>query len=244
MEQQAQSYLSLLRGIPAKSHWQKISAGFQKRSLILLSYFVNLPGVGKLLQKSLIGLSASIIVYQRKSCMHEAIDVILFILQRPLAQKKKWYFLKWGVTLAQMRQLAPDYRLLQQIDVLIDILNKMPVSHQGYEAAYVYVCLALWSVQRGETELAARQVAMAIKADDTWGYGYFLMGWLACLYNMMDPVPYLMQAISKDWTYFQRVQRDPVLQQYPRILHEVRQQLQVVDLKNKWKRFMNDKRGL
>jgi hypothetical protein len=243
MEQHAQTYLSLSRGIPAQSRWQQVVLGIRKIRVIGLSYIIGFPVIDGLFSRFFVGSCAKIILRKRHGCIHEALEILLDLLQKKtLSKQQTWDLLKWGVMLAQERQLSPDYRLLNEIDSLMEQLKKMAdeeVAHAGYDAAYVQVCLALWALQRGEMEMAVRYVALAIQSDETWGYSYFLMGWLACFYHMMDPVPYFIQAISKDWTYFQRIQRDPVLQQYPEVLRDIRQHLQVVKPSSKWKRFVN-----
>lgn len=173
---------------------------------------------------------------RRKGRITHAIDHILLQLRglpQPMnheTSQTAWQYLTLAVNLAKEQQLNPTLHLLQQIDELRLIAHQISLQ-QGFDCAYVYICFSLWAFARGDLERSIAVAVKAMAADDTWGYPHYFMGWLGCFSGTFNPVPHLINAVSRDWTYFHKMQKDPLCLHHPEIIKQVRQKLLVLNNK-------------
>ena len=141
--------------------------------------------------------------------------------------KKWWELMRIAVAIAQDLHLDTSDRLYQPLQKLLKLCMDGPQPWQGYNVAYSFVSLSLWSFQRGKTQKALEQVNIAIHADPFWGYPEYLLGWYGLILEGIDPVPHFVRAIQINWNFFQKLKQDPLSQHFPETLQAVKQKILV-----------------
>lgn len=216
-------------------HWQQSEtpkpAGYKlgRGTLWLCTKLIRIPGANRVFKHTFLGTCSYISLLSKKGKTPQAIHHLILILSKDKFKNKGvfrwWYLLRQTITLAQDYQLKGQDLLQDEVAQIMELVEQAPVLKQGYDAAYSYVGLGLWAFQMGNRELALHYVRQAIDADKEWGYPEYLMGWLALFESNIDPIPHFVNALAFNWSFFHRINRDPICQQHPDIIKKVRQQV-------------------
>lgn len=139
-------------------------------------------------------------------------------------EAKWWSLMREALILAQELQLVhqPDPEPLLQ---LLKLCKNAPQPWQGYDVAYSFVSLSLWSFIQGKAHKALEQVKIAVHADPSWAYPEYLLGWYGLWLEGIDPVKHFVRAVHLDWHYWERLKQDPECQQFPEVLSLVKQEI-------------------
>lgn len=134
---------------------------------------------------------------------------------------KWWYLMRFGVAMAQERQINWMIRdfILEDNLILIGTLGPKPL--KGYDVAYSFVGFALWLFERGDIQGAVNMIKISVQADETWGYPEYLYGWFGLFTSGIDSVAHFTKAVHIDWSFFQRMKMDKMCSQHPELLKEV-----------------------
>ncbi len=141
-------------------------------------------------------------------------------------EEKWWSLMRKAVSLSQDLQLEHKEGSKPLLRIMALIKNA-PQPWQGYDVAYSFVTLSLWSFIQGKSQAALSQVKTALHADPSWAYPEYLLGWYGLWLEGVDPVKHFVRAIQLDWRYFKRLKQDPHCQQYPEVLSAVKQAILV-----------------
>jgi|GEM_PF-2129222 len=183
-------------------------------------------GFSYLWQKTFWGLKCRLVELKAKDQHRSALQLLLEALEHRHFwrdhEAKWWSLMRKAIALSQDLQLenkAESQPLLR----LIKLSQNAPQPWQGYDVAYSFASLSLWSFIQGKSPIALEQVKSAIYADPSWAYPEYLLGWYGLWLEGIDPVKHFVRAIQLDWRYFQRLKQDPHCQQFPQILEAVKQ---------------------
>lgn len=138
---------------------------------------------------------------------------------------KWWELMRMAIGIAQDLHLDTTDRLYQPLQRLLKLCMSGPEPWQGYNVAYSFVSLSLWSFQRGKTQKAIEQVNIALHADPAWGYPEYLLGWYGLVLEGIDPVPHFVKAIKINWDFFQKLKQDPLCQRFPEMIQVIKQRI-------------------
>lgn len=205
--------------------------GYQlgRGALWLSTKLIRIPGVNRILKNTFLGACSYTSLLSKKGQSKKAIQHLIKLLKRKKFKKKAtfrwWFLMRQAITLAQDYQLQGQDLLQQEVADMMALAQHAPDPKQGYDAAYSFVGLGLWAFQMGLREQALSYVQLAVEADQEWGYPEYLMGWLALFEKNIDPIPHFVNALRFNWSFFHRINKDPVCQQHPEIIRKVRQQV-------------------
>lgn len=191
-----------------------------------LSHFFAFLGFGQMWHKTFWGLKGRLMELKAKGQQNIALSLLLEALERRRFwgnhEAKWWSLMRKAVFLAQdlpQENKAKSQSLLR----LVKLSQNAPQPWQGYDVAYCFATLSLWSFMQGRSSVALDEVNIARHADPSWAYPEYLLGWFGLWIEGIDPVKYFVRAIHLDWRYFQRLKDDPNCQQFPHIIHAVKQ---------------------
>jgi len=191
----------------------------------LLSYCLWLPVIGRMLRYSFTIVCSALGRLRRKEDFKGVYALLLDSLTQEAFRNRQtyrwWYLMRFGVAIAQERQINWLIRDIQLEDNLILIGSLGPRPLKGYDVAYSFVGYALWMFERGDVWGAINLVKMAEEADETWGYPEYLHGWFGLFTTGVDSVEHFSRAVHIDWSFLQRMKQDKTCREHPEVLHEV-----------------------
>lgn len=183
---------------------------------------------GPLWPSSFIGIQLSVLKLRAKGQLNEALKLLL----KALATSHFWWGHegKWWSMMKEASILAQDLQLVGQTEPgpflqLCKLCKYAPQPWQGYDVAYSFVSLSLWSFIQGKAHHALEQVKIAVHADPSWAYPEYLLGWYGLWLEGIDPVKHFVRAVHLDWQYWERLKQDPQCQQFPEVLSLVKQEI-------------------
>lgn len=106
-------------------------------------------------------------------------------------------------------------------------LNYKNQDFESHDKAFCLIAISLWMFERGKINMAVLTAAEAAKADLSWGYGDFMVGWYKLFLGGNDAVKHFNIAVSKDWSFLHRINKDSICQKFPSVLKEVNRELLV-----------------
>jgi len=190
---------------------------------------LNVPGMPSLCKNTFLGATHYTNELVRKNKSHQALQHLMQLLKSKKFIEgptyRWWYLMRQAVMLAQDYQLCSQNHFKGEIKHLMSLGTNGPLCSSGYDVAFCFVGFGLWAFQMGDTKLAIRYIQHAIDADNTWGYPDYLMGWLGLFDKQVDTVHHFVKALKYNWSFFHRINRDPICQKHPEILKEVRQKV-------------------
>lgn len=199
--------------------------GFQGWMLGLLSRWIHFPFIGRFLKGSFPIVCISIGRLRKRGDFPRLYALLIEILLSDTFRKNNtdhwWYLMRFGVAVAQERQINWLIRDLILEDNLILIGSLGPKPWKGYDTAYSFVGYSLWLFERGDIQGAINMIQIAIDADDTWGYPEYLHGWFGLFTTGVDSIAHFTKAVQIDWSFLQRMKQDRTCQQHPEVLREV-----------------------
>jgi len=205
-----------------------IDASKEKGSVWIqyLYHFFSLLGFANLWHKTFWGLKCRLVELKAKGQQNIALSLLLEALEHRRFwgdhEAKWWSLMRKAVSIAQDLQLE-NKTASQPLLRLNKLSQNAPQPWQGYDVAYSFATLSLWSFTQGKSAIALDQVNIARHADPSWAYSEYLLGWYGLWLEGIDPVKHFVRAIHLDWRYFQRLKQDPHCQQFPDIMHAVKQ---------------------
>ena len=189
------------------------------------SYGVWLPLVGRLFRHSFWVICCALNRYRRKGFYGQFYRLLIACLAQQTFRKNRsqqwWYLMRFGVAVAQERQIHWLIRDIALEDNLTLLGNLGPRPLRGYDVAYAFVGYSLWLFERGDIFGAINMVKLAQIADETWGYPEYLHGWYGLFTTGVDSVDHFSRAVKTDWSFLQRMKQDKTCRQHPAVLHEV-----------------------
>lgn len=198
---------------------------FQGWILGILSYGINFPFIGRFLKRSFPILCISIGRLRKRGDFPRLYALLIETLLSNTYRKKTpyrwWYLMRFGVAVAQERQINWLIRDLILEDNLILIGSLGPKPWKGYDTAYAFVGYSLWLFERGDIQGAINMIHIAVRADETWGYPEYLHGWFGLFTSGVDSISHFTKAVQIDWSFLQRMKQDRTCQQHPEVLREV-----------------------
>jgi hypothetical protein len=190
-----------------------------------LSLGVQLPLLGRFFRRSFSLVSYALSYRRRKGDYRELYrlltDCLAGTVFRNDLSHRWWYLMRFGVAVAQERQINWLIRDIVLEDNLILLGSLGPRPLKGYDVAYSFVGYSLWLFERGDVWGAINMVKLAEQADETWGYPEYLHGWYGLFTNGVDSVEHFARAVHIDWSFLQRMKQDKTCRQHPEVLHEV-----------------------
>jgi len=199
--------------------------GIMGKVVDFFSYGVWLPVIGRLFRCSFFVVCCALNRYRRKGAYGKFYQLLLECLSRPTFRGNRayqwWYLMRFGVAVAQERQIHWLIRDVVLEDNLTLLGNLGPRPLQGYDVAYSFVGYSLWLFERGDIWGAINMVKLSQQADETWGYPEYLHGWYGLFTTGVDSVDHFSRAVHIDWSFLQRMKHDKTCRQHPTVLHEV-----------------------
>lgn len=190
-----------------------------------LSYGVRIPVIGLLLRQSFTIVCCALGRLRRKRDYEGLYDLLVLCLEDGVFRKHQgyrwWYLMRFGVAIAQERQINWLVRdiVLEDNLALLGSLGPRPL--KGYDVAYSFVGYSLWMFERGDVLGALNLIKIAEDADETWGYPEYLHGWYGLFTQGVDSVSHFTRAVHIDWSFLQRMKNDRTCREHPDVLHEV-----------------------
>ena len=195
---------------------------------LLVSFFSKIMkwmGLGKWWQKSFYGLKMQVSLWHRQGeplkALHAIFDWLTLHHFEKEGSQKWWYLMRMAVSLAQDLPVNKNDVNSDLIKKLEKMGNIAPQPWQGFDVAYSFSMLSLWSLRQGKTQKAMEQVTIALHADPNWGTPEYLLGCYGLLLEGIDPVVHFARAIKINGHYLQQLNKDPLVAQYPDILQQV-----------------------
>lgn len=190
------------------------------------------PGLRYTIFRSFNMICLYIAVMHKRQNFHHMYKLMLTVLSyqywREPAQAKQWWFLmRLFVALLQEQQIYFLRFHPKLEEELIRLGFEGPAPVEGYDVSYSYVGFALWKFERAEIHEAINLIKTAVLADSSWGYPEYLYGWFGLFTSDVDSVEHFSKAIQLDWSFFHRLKRDKVCQQFPEILKAVNKRVLV-----------------
>ncbi len=199
--------------------------GWTGRLSEFLSLGVRLPIIGTLLQESFSLVCIALNRFRRRGDYAGLYNLLVHTLLGTSFRKSQtyrwWYLMRFGVAVAQERQINWLIRDLILEDNLIIIGSLGPRPWKGYDVAYTFVGYSLWLFERGDIQGSINMVQIAVQADDTWGYPEYLHGWYGLFTQGVNSVEHFTRAVQIDWSFLQRMKQDRTCRRYPEMLKEV-----------------------
>lgn len=194
----------------------------------IINQIFSILGLRQFWRKTYYGLTLQVSQLRRQGKPLEALNVLVHGLTHGNFWRdhssKWWSLMKTAVGIAQDLKLG-GFNRFEPTQQLLKLSRVAPQPWQGYDVAYSFVALSLWSFSQGKTQRAIEHAQIAIHADPSWGYPEYLFGWYGLILEGIDSVPHFVRAIKADRRYFQRLKQDPLLQQFPDILQSVKQKV-------------------
>lgn len=190
-----------------------------------LSYGIRTPVIGRLLRQSFTIVCCALGRLRRKRDYQGLYDLLMICLEDNTFRQHQgyrwWYLMRFGVAIAQERQINWLIRdiVLEDNLTLLGSLGPRPL--KGYDVAYSFVGYSLWMFERGDVLGALNLVKIAEDADETWGYPEYLHGWYGLFTQGVDSVSHFTRAVHIDWSFLQRMKNDRTCREHPDVLHEV-----------------------
>lgn len=191
--------------------------------LHLFHWFAQYTGLSLLWQNTFYGLKAQILLLQRQEQPLEALNLLL----NKLGNSHFWvaHEAKWWSLMRSAVGIAQDLHCVGKSNVpmlrLMKLCQQAPQPWQGYDCAYCFAIISLWSFEQNKCKRAIEQVHIAMHADPSWGYPEYLFGWYGLFWEGIDTVHHFVKAIQIDRTYLQRVQQDPFLNKQKKVYRAV-----------------------
>ncbi len=208
---------------------KRLSYRLGRSAMIGFSKLLLVPGARKLFNRSFLGACSYVNHLTGKGKSRLALTHLLKLLESGRFKNKQahqwWHLMRQAISIAQDTQLDGQPPPNDEIRRLIELAQVAPQPAVGYDAAYCFIGLGLWAFQMGDSAQAISRVQQAIDADNEWGYPEYLMGWLALFQENMDPIPHFVRALKFNWSFFHRINKDPICQQHPDVIRQVRQQV-------------------
>jgi hypothetical protein len=199
--------------------------GFRGFMASILSNWVRFPYFGRYLRRSFAVLCISLSKLRQRGdyvgLYSLLIDTLLSSNFRKRRNYRWWYLMRFGVAVAQERQINWLIRDLILEDNLILVGSLGPKAWQGYDVAYSFVGYSLWLFERGDIQGALNMVQIAVHADETWGYPEYLHGWYGLFTTGVDSISHFTRAVQIDWSFLQRMKQDKTCRAHPEVLREV-----------------------
>lgn len=199
--------------------------GWTGRLAEFLSFCIHLPIIGRFVQQSFVLVCIAVNRFRRKGDYAGLYQLLINSLLGNAFRKdhiyRWWYLMRFGVAVAQERQINWLIRDLILEDNLIIIGSLGPRPWKGYDVAYSFVGFSLWLFERGDIQGAINMIQIAVQADETWGYPEYLHGWYGLFTEGVDSVDHFTRAVHIDWNFLQRMKQDKTCQRHPEILKEV-----------------------
>lgn len=191
----------------------------------LLSRAVHFPVIGQWVRNSFPILCVSLSRLRQKGdyvgLYGLLVDSLLGSTFRKRDVYRWWYLMRFGVAVAQERQINWLIRDLVLEDNLILIGSLGPKPWKGYDVAYGFVGFSLWLFERGDIQGALNMIQVAVQADETWGYPEYLNGWYGLFTSGVDSISHFTRAVQIDWSFLQRMKQDKTCRAHPEVLREV-----------------------
>lgn len=198
----------------------------------LLSHAINFPVIGRMLQGSFPVLCIALSRARQRGDYMGLYNLLINSLLGPYFRNKKnyrwWYLMRFGIAVAQERQINWLIRDLVLEDNLILVGSLGPKPWKGYDVAYSFVGFSLWLFERGDIHGALNMIQIAVQADATWGYPEYLHGWYGLFTTGVDSVTHFTRAVQIDWSFLQRMKQDKTCRSHPDVLREVQKRTLVV----------------
>lgn len=208
---------------------RSLSYRFGRGSMKCFQKLLIVPGMQPLFKNTFLGACRQVNLLTQKGDTEQAISHLVQLLDSDKFKSKRtyrwWYLMRQAVSLSQDFHLQSKHAKPDEIKKMVHLVQNGPSPKVGYDAAYCYVGLALWAFQAGNRSQAIQCVQKAIHADNEWGYPEYLMGWLGLFESSIDPIPHFMNALNYNWSFFHRINKDPICQQHPDIIRQVRQRV-------------------
>jgi hypothetical protein len=191
----------------------------------ILSYGVDLPVIGYFVRCHFQLVCFALSRLRKKGDHIGLYKLLTSTLLGPYFRKKDiyrwWYLMRFGVSVAQERQI--NWLIHDSVleDNLILMSSLGPKPWKGYDAAYAFVGYSLWLFERGDIHGAISMIQVAVQADETWGHLEYLHGWYGLFTSDVDSVNHFARAVQIDWSFLQRMKQDRICRQHPELLKEV-----------------------
>lgn len=193
--------------------------------IAISSYLLKFPFFGKILKRSFPTICIALSRFRQKGDYVGLYGLLMDSLLAQTFRKQKsyrwWYLMRFGVAVAQERQINWLIRDLILEDNLILVGSLGPKPWKGYDVAYSFVGYSLWLFERGDIQGALNMIQIAVQADETWGYPEYLHGWYGLFTIGVDSVSHFTRAVQMDWSFLQRMKQDKTCKQHPEVLREV-----------------------
>lgn len=199
--------------------------GFLGTMADFLSNLIRLPILGRLAKRSFTVVCVALSKARQKGDFVGLYNILLnSLLGKRFRQQdtyRWWYLMRFGVAVAQERQINWLIRDLVLEDNLILVGSLGPKPWKGYDVAYAFVGYSLWLFERGDIQGALNMIQIADQADETWGYPEYLHGWYGLFTTGVDSVSHFTRAVQIDWSFLQRMKQDKTCRAHPEVLREV-----------------------
>lgn len=198
----------------------------------VLSKGVHWPFVGRFLRHSFTLECVALTKLRQRGDYLGLYNLLIDSLLSTDFRKKKnyrwWYLMRFGVAVAQERQINWLIRDIVLEDNLILVGSRGPKPWRGYDTAYAFVGYSLWLFERGDIQGAINMIQIAVQADETWGYPEYLNGWFGLFTTGVDSAEHFTRAVQIDWSFLQRMKQDKTCRAHPEVLKEVQKRTLVV----------------
>lgn len=217
--------------------WMKraLDPSFMHRLLAkLIGFWLHIPFFKTWVQKRFSLMCFYVAMVHNRGEYARLYRIIVDLLEHRYYRQEKnsqqwWFFMHLIVAFMQEQQIRSLMIYPDLEEKLVSLGKVGPLPHFGYHVAYCYVGFSLWMFERGAVNEALNLVRHAAKADPTWGYPEYLIGWFGLFAEGVDIVLHFSNAVLLDWNFLHRMKKDRTCQQFPEIIKKVQQQVLIRD---------------
>ena len=188
----------------------------------ILRPLINFPPIKRYISKSKSGLMGRIPKIYKEEDYTKALELSLLGLSK--CKRKSlfidefywWAFLSYSVYCANMLKSKP---------IMIKLIKLSDFGFEpmvGHYASYCFSRFSHFMYVEGDYDKAIKFAKKSLKADNSAGEPYYLLGYYELFVNQGDPIDYFKQAIERDNSILARIVHHPSLQEFPNIINELK----------------------
>ncbi|MFM8453799.1 MAG: hypothetical protein ACKOAD_02265 [Gammaproteobacteria bacterium] len=209
--------------------WQQVDLA--KKFGKFVSFLFKVPLLNRLCKRNFTLVNILLSYYQKQNLLRPILKLVIELLSMPhykQAPEEWWRLMRYTTSLLQHQQISYFLRDFAIEDQLIILAGNGPKDYVGYDVSYSLIGFSLWMFERGNVFAAIKLVEQATKADPTWAYPEYLLGWYGLFVQGVDSASHFVNAVHIDWSFLQRIKKDRVCQKFPEIVRKVHQSVVIL----------------
>ena len=195
-------------------------------ALSVLRLVSRIPWIKKRLNDSIGGLNGRIFRHRDNGEFREAVNIGFYALEKYRNKNEgRLGFMKHHNWWSFMRHTVENIEKSgesEHVEKAIAYGQEGIEPFEGYDVAYSFTAYSRWRYRSQSIEEAVELAKIASKADQTWGYPEFLLGWYGLVSGLGNPVEHLREAVKRDPRIIFRVTSDPICRTRPDIANKLK----------------------